>query len=171
MSRFLIWRGAAVAVLVVLTACTQRGGALAGKSSSVAAQQTPVVQMCETQANSPLVGKWYSTSTPRGVGGQMHTLVTLRADGSMIYDTQLKIGQRMRPGLRESGCWTYAGNILMLHTLRSNGEEIDANDPIYQNRWRVESVNASRLTARDQRELGQAVTARKMPDTFKLPTK
>jgi hypothetical protein len=59
----------------------------------------------------------------------------------------------------------------MLHTLRSNGEEIDANDPIYQNRWRVESVNASRLTARDQRELGQAVTARKMPDTFKLPTK
>lgn len=118
-----------------------------------------------------MVGKWYSTSTPRGVGGQMHTLITLRADGTMVYDTQLKIGKRMRPGLRETGCWTYGKAVLELRTLRSNGDDIDANDPIYQNRWRVESVNATRFVARDQRSLTQSLTARKMPDSFKLPTK
>ena len=50
-------------------------------------------------------------------------------------------------------------------------DEIDARDPIYQNRWRIESVNATRFVARDQREAGQTMTARKVPDGFKLPTK
>ena len=101
----------------------------------------------------------------------MHTLITLRADGTIVYDTQLKIGKRMRPGLRETGCWTYGKAVLELRTLRYNGDDIDANDPIYQNRWRVESVNATRFVARDQRSLTQSLTARKMPDSFKLPTK
>ena len=59
----------------------------------------------------------------------------------MSYESQLKVGKRIRPALRETGCWTYTNGIYTMQTTRSNGEPVDIEDPIYRNRYRVERVD------------------------------
>ena len=46
---------------------------------------------------------------------------------------------------------------------------MDANDPIYLNRYRVEKVEKTKLTLRELKTGGQVVTARRMPPGYRLP--
>lgn len=87
----------------------------------------------------------------------------------MGFESQLKIGKKMRPALRESGCWTFADGIYTLQTLKSYGDDVDSSDPIYKNTYRVEKVDAQRLVLREMRQGGQVITARKMPDGYRMP--
>lgn len=99
----------------------------------------------------------------------MQTLTRLKADGTMRFESQLKIGKKMRPALQESGCWTFADGIYTLQTLKSYGDDVDVNDPIYKNTYRVEKMDAKGMVLRDMRQGGQTITARKMPDGYRLP--
>ena len=91
---------------------------------------------------------------PRGVSGDFQSLTVLRADGTMAYETQLKIGRKTRPALRESGCWTVADGVYTMRTTVSNGEIVDFDDPIYLNRYRVEKVEQAKLTLRELKSGG-----------------
>lgn len=159
---------AACAVVIVLGACTARQQPSAPPAPVATGAPKPVVCL-PAPAGSPLVGTWYSSTTPRGVAGAMQTITVLGADGRMHYESQLKIGKRIRPGLRESGCWSYADGIFLMQTTASNGEPVDAGDPIYVNRYRVESVDRARLVLRDIKAGGQRLTAKRMPQGYRLP--
>src|SRR5690606_14604766 len=120
-------------------------------------------------AGSPLTGTWLSNTRPRGVAGEFRALIVLGADGTLRYETQLKVGKRTRPALRETGCWLLDNGVLTMQTTRSNGELVDTADPIYQNRYRVEKTEAARLTLRELRAGGQVITARRMPAGYRVP--
>lgn len=136
---------------------------------SVAPEAPRPVVCSPAQAGSQLVGTWQSNTRPRGVAGDFSALIVLGADGSMAYDTQLKVGKRIRPGLREAGCWQVADGVITLQTVKSNGEPIDIDDPIYQNRYRIEKTEPARLTLRELRSGGQSITARRMQPGYRLP--
>jgi hypothetical protein len=162
-----ISRFAGVACMaLVLVGCAAR------KDSSPAAPQSPAppkpVACAPSADGAALVGTWYSVSTPRGVGGTQETLLVLSPDGKMRYVTQLKIRNKLRPGLNESGCWTFAGGTYTMQTTESNGDQVDASDPIYTNRYRVETVNNTTLILRDVKPGGQMLKARKMPAGYAL---
>lgn len=162
-------RCAAVSVALILAGCAPRKAADT-PAPAVAAPAAPAAVVCKpADAGSRLAGVWLSNTRPRGVAGEFSALIALAADGSMNYTTQLKIGKRIRPGLRESGCWQLADGILTLNTVRSNGEPVDAADPIYQNRFRVEKIDGNRLSLRELRTGGQVITARRMPAGYRLP--
>lgn len=120
------------------------------------------------EANSPLIGEWLSTTKPKGIAGDFRALYVFRPDGVMQYETQVKVGKRIRPGLRESGCWQVVDGVMTLQTLASNGEPIDTSDPIYQNRYRVEKAESARFTLREVRSGGQSLTARRVKAGYKL---
>lgn len=165
-----VMRGSAMVALAMLAACSTRPGASTPASAKPSAGLAAAAAIrCQPQAGSPLIGNWYAVSTPKGVSGQLQSLTRLRADGTMSYETQLKIGKKMRPALRETGCWSFANGIYTLQTLKSNGDDVDANDPIYKNTFRVEKVDAARLTIRDVQQGGQPVTGKKMPDGYRMP--
>lgn len=136
---------------------------------SVAPEAARPVACSPAEAGSRLIGTWQSNTRPRGVAGDFRALIVLAADGSMAYETQLRIGKRIRPGLREAGCWTLADGVITLQTLKSNGEPVDIDDPIYQNRYRVEKTEPTRLTLRELRSGGQSITARRMQPGYRLP--
>lgn len=115
-----------------------------------------------------LAGTWYSVSTPRGVGGTQQTLLVLAPDGKMRYQTQLKIRNKARPGLDETGCWTFSNGVYTMQTTESNGDPVDLSDPIYTNRYKVESINNSTLVLRDQKAGGEVLKARRMPQGYVL---
>ena len=98
------------------------------------------------------------------------TLMILRADGTMAFDTQLKIGKRPRPALKETGCWSVANGVLTQQTLKSYGDEVDVSDPIYRTTYRIEKVEAARLILRETQKGGALLTARKMSDGYRLPS-
>lgn len=167
---YLSWTRAVGAGLVI-------GVALAGcatkKQPEAAAPAEPAppkkVACTPAAANSPLVGTWYSVSRPRGFAGDFQSLTVLSADGTMSYETQLKVGKRTRPALRETGCWTHDNGVYTLQTTQSNGEPVDADDPIYRNAYRVESVDRSKLALREMKSNGQAVTAKRMQTGYRMP--
>lgn len=119
-------------------------------------------------ADDPMVGTWYSVSRPRGYAGDFQSLTVLRADGTMTYETQLKVGRRTRPALRESGCWSVAQGIYTLQTTQSNGEPVDPADPIYVNRYQVEKLAGNQLRLRELKSGGQVLTARRMRSGYRL---
>lgn len=163
-------RGAACGAVFILAACAGKPGAPKVPPGVSATPSTAAsVVACTPQPNNPLIGNWYATSTPKGVSGQFQTLTKLHADGTMGFETQLKIGKRLRPALRETGCWSFADGIFTQQTLRSNGDEVDANDPIYRNRYRIERLEATRFIMREMVAGSQAVTAKKMPDGYRMP--
>jgi len=158
----------AVGAALILAGCAARKTAQSPAPAAPAAPPPPVA-CAPAESGSRLVGTWQSNTRPRGVAGDFRALIVLAADGTMSYTTQLKIGKRVRPGLRETGCWQSADGVITLQTTRSNGEPVDTADPIYQNRYRVEKIEASRLALRELRSGGQAVTARRMPPGYRLP--
>ncbi len=99
-------------------------------------------------AGEPLVGNWLSTRQENGVVGELRTLFTLQADGSMLYTEQIKRPRQPSQGLSESGCWWREGEQLVLRTLDSNGLPVDTEDPIYENRYVVTHSSADKLRLR-----------------------
>ncbi|AUL17219.1 lipoprotein [Bordetella bronchiseptica] len=168
MSRVSISLVGALGVALMLGGCAARK-----ESAATAPRATPeapeAVACTPAQAGDPMVGTWYSVSRQRGFAGDFQTLTVLSADGTMRYETQLKVGRKTRPALRETGCWHVADGIYTMQTTQSNGEPVDASDPIYQNRYRVEKVDSGKLTLRELKRNGQAVTARRMQPGYRLP--
>ncbi|CAM4042808.1 hypothetical protein [Bordetella tumulicola] len=163
------YRGLAVSgAALILAGCAVRKSvpieqALAEPAGMVAVKCQPA------EAGSKLIGTWQSNTRPRGVAGDFRALIVLAADGSMAYDSQVKVGKRIRPGLREAGCWQMADGVLTLQTTKSYGEPVDTEDPIYQNRYRLEKAEPARLTLRELRSGGQVITARRMQPGYRLP--
>ncbi|ARP91902.1 hypothetical protein CAL14_17750 [Bordetella genomosp. 9] len=164
-SSFLRFAGVACAAFVLA------GCAVKKQTPAPAPQQSPSppkpVACAPSAGAEALLGTWYSVSTPRGMAGTQQTLMVLGADGKMRYQTQLKVNNRARPGLTETGCWTYANGMYTMQTTESNGDPVDVSDPIYTNRYRVESVNQNTLVLRDIKR-GEVLRARKMPAGYAL---
>ncbi|MFM9870303.1 hypothetical protein [Achromobacter xylosoxidans] len=161
-------RSAGVAcALLILAGCAAR------KPASITEAQPegpPKLAACvPAKSGDPMIGTWYSNSRPKGVSGDFQALTVLYADGRMAYETQLKIGRKTRPALRETGCWSVVDGVYTMQTTQSNGEIVDAADPIYVNRYRVEKVEQAKLTLRELKSGGQVVTARRMPQGYRLP--
>ncbi len=98
----------------------------------------------------------------------MQSLIVLSADGTMSYESLLKIGRKTRPALRETGCWSVADGVYTMRTTKSAGEPVDPTDPIYLNRYRVEKVEQSKLSLRELKSGGMLLTARRMPAGYRL---
>lgn len=122
---------------------------------------TPV---SETDA---LLGNWLVVRSQKGVAGELRTLFTLQADGSMAYTEQLKRPGQPSQGLSETGCWYREGQVLVIRTQESAGLPVDLDDPIYTNRYPIISVNEKmlRLTTPE----GVKVSARQMSPGYRLP--
>ena len=161
-------RSAGVAcALLILAGCAARKPASITEAQPEAAPKP--VACVPAKSGDPMVGTWYSNSKPKGVSGDFQALTVLYADGRMAYETQLKIGRKTRPALRETGCWSVVDGVYTMQTTQSNGEIVDAADPIYINRYRVEKVEQAKLTLRELKSGGQIVTARRMPHGYRLP--
>lgn len=165
-SSFLRSAGLVCTVLLVAGCAVKKPAAPAVAATPAAPKPMACVPV---SANDPMVGTWYAVSKPRGVSGDFQSLTVLAANGSMTYETQLKIGRKTRPALRESGCWNVADGVYTMQTTFSSGEMVDADDPIYRNKYRVEKVDATKLTLREMKTNGQVVTARKMQSGYRLP--
>ncbi|MFD4840173.1 hypothetical protein ACFWP0_21920 [Achromobacter sp. NPDC058515] len=157
--------GIACAVLI-LAGCAARKPATITEAQP--AEPPKPVACVPAKAGDPMIGTWLSNSRPRDVSGDMQSLIVLSADGTMSYETLLKIGRKTRPALRETGCWSVADGVYTMRTTKSAGEPVDANDPIYLNRYRVEKVEQARLTLRELKNSGSVLTARRMPAGYRL---
>lgn len=108
-------------------------------------------ELCQSvNASDPLVGNWLSKRKEKGVVGELRTLFTLKADGSMLYTEQLKRPRQPSQGLSESGCWWRDGNQLVLKTLESHGLKVDNDDPIYTNHYSISHSSADKLRLRSR---------------------
>ncbi|PND30474.1 hypothetical protein A6B37_19910 [Achromobacter sp. HZ01] len=158
--------GVACAVLILAGCAARKPAAIA---EAQPAQASKPVVCTPAKSGDPMIGTWLSNSRPRDVSGEFRALTVLSADGTMSYETQLKIGRKTRPALRETGCWSVADGVYTMQTTRSNGEDVDTKDPIYLNRYRIERVEQAKLTLREIKAGGQVVTARRMPAGYRLP--
>lgn len=115
----------------------------------------------------PLLGNWLAVRSQKGVAGELRTLFTLQADGTMAYTEQLKRKGKPSQGLSETGCWYRQGQDLVLQTHESHGLLVELNDPIYTNRYAVISTGRDmlRLTTPE----GVKITARRMSPGYRLP--
>ena len=150
-------------ILAVLSGCT------ATSQPPVATAAAPAEPACERQSESRLVGNWYLSRKLSGVAGEMQTLLTLQADGKMRQQTRVKSGRNIRSELRETGCWSSADGRLTTRVTRSNGELVDIDDPIYHSIYRVEKIDARRLTIREDKPGARPVTGERKPDQYRLP--
>ncbi len=149
--------------LAVLTACTST------PPSKPVVVDVPLEPVCDRQSDTRLAGNWYLTRKLSGVAGEMQTLLTLHPDGKMRQQTRVKSGRHIRSELRETGCWSMSDGKLTTRVIRSNGELVDFNDPIYRTLYRVEKVDARRLTIREDKAGSRSVTAERKPDQYRLP--
>ena len=164
-SVFLRSAGVACAI-VILAGCAARKPASITEAQP--AEPAKPVACTPAKAGDPMVGTWLSNSRPRDVAGDMQALIVLSADGTMSYESLLKIGRKTRPALRETGCWSVADGIYTMRTTKSAGELVDPADPIYLNRYRVEKVEQSKLSLRELKTGGMLLTARRMPAGYRL---
>lgn len=142
------------------------GGCAVQRPAAPPAQAPAPVKCQPVSQSDPLVGNWFGVRKQKGVTGELRVLIGLRADGSMTYQEQLKRGSRPAQALNEAGCWSAKGNVLTLHSLESNGEPVEPEDPIYRNQYSIETRSADRLVL--QHENG-ALVARRMPSDYRLP--
>lgn len=156
-----VWRHAVLGgVVAVLAGCAVKPGV-------PQAPKPPEPVVCKAQAGaSPLHGAWLSVRKQKGVAGELHTLFTLRPDGTMAYAERLKRGRNPSQGLGETGCWNYDGKVITLRTLESNGERVNPDDPIFVNRYTVLGSTAASLVLEHG---GERIQAKKMPPDYRLP--
>ncbi len=119
-------------------------------------------------AGNQLVGSWYLVTKQSGVAGEIQTLLTLSADGSLRQQTRVKQGRNIRSELRETGCWEAPKGKLVTRVSKSNGELIDFNDPIYSTIYVVEKVDSTRLMYHEDRPNSRTLFAKKVQDGFRL---
>lgn len=143
---------------------------LAGCAGSAPKAPEPVadaVPACQPAADGSLVGNWLGSRKQRGVTGEIRTLITLRADGTMDYVEQNLRPRKPPQSLTESGCWQREGGELVLRTLTSNGSPVEMGDPIYTNRYAIVSAGAKSLVL--TLAPGQRWSAKRMDDAYRLP--
>lgn len=158
--RLLTW-SVAVGAAVLLAAC-------AAPPTAVPTDTAPVIPACKAAAaGDPLIGNWLSVRSQKGVAGELRTLFTLRADGTMAYTELLKRNKQPSQGLTESGCWHRDQQVLEIQTQESNGVQVNLQDPIYKNRYEVKAINAKALTL--QGPNAKSIKARNMAPGYRLP--
>ena len=151
-------------VAVSLAGCVALAPA-PGTAPDDAAAQMP---SCKPAAsNDPLVGNWLSVRKQKGVAGELRTLLTLHADGTMAYSEQLKRGKQPSQGLAEEGCWVHDQKTLTIRTLQSNGMPVNLDDPIYTNQYTIVSSAGQTLSLRDAS--GASISAKRMSPGYRLP--
>ncbi|NYT22104.1 hypothetical protein H0A73_00655 [Alcaligenaceae bacterium] len=151
---------ATVCVAAVLAAC-------AGPQPERAPPPPPETACTAAGAGDPLVGNWLSVRRQAGVVGELRTLISLHADGTMSYGEQLSRPGKAPQGLGETGCWQRDGGELVLRTVESNGSPVDLQDPIYVNRYRITREPGERVGLRAPD--GADLNARRMPPDYRLP--
>ncbi|VGO06952.1 putative lipoprotein [plant metagenome] len=169
--------GVSALMIVLLAGCAgQRQANPAKPGDSRAATgappqpaQAPVCAAAPAAAGA-LAATWYAVSQQKGVKGEFRRLLVLSADGSYKMETRVQAGRNIRSELRESGCWEAkdARGFTTIVT-RSNGELVDAKDPIYRNTYRVERVDGTRMVFREGQPGAGSMTARKMPAGYMMP--
>lgn len=164
-SVFLRSAGVACAILILAGCAARKPAAI---TEGKPAETAKPVACTPAKAGDPMIGTWLSNSRPKDVAGDMQSLIVLSADGTMSYESLLKIGRKTRPALRETGCWSVADGVYTMRTTQSAGEPVDANDPIYVNRYRVEKVEQSKFALRELKSGGMPLTARRMPAGYRL---
>ncbi|NYT84073.1 hypothetical protein [Pollutimonas harenae] len=122
---------------------------------------------CKAASNDALVGNWLSIRKQKGVAGELRTLFTLHADGTMAYTEQLKRNSKPSQGLSETGCWEHQQQTLTMRTLHSNGVLVNLEDPIYTNQYTIVSATNKVLSLKDTE--GASMTARRMSPGYRLP--
>jgi len=150
---------------VLLSACAVKPPAPAPQAQAPAKPAHPACQ--PAAAGEALTGNWLSKHRQKGVVGELRTLFTLQADGSMAYTEQVKRPNKPSQGLNESGCWKREGNALILDTQESNGVITEPGDPIYQNSYTIVSVTARNLVLRSQD--GATYRLTRMSPGYRLP--
>lgn len=129
------------------------------------AQELPAcTPVAETET---LLGNWLVVRSQKGVAGELRTLFTLQADGSMAYTEQLKRPGQPSQGLSETGCWYREGQELVMRTQESNGLPVDLDDPIYTNRYPI--ISADEKMLRMTTPEGVNVSAKQMSPGYRLP--
>ncbi len=155
------WAGP-LSLALLLAAC-------AAPPSPPEAPPKPKAPSCQVAAEGDaLIGNWLNVRTQRGVVGELRTLFSLNADGTMAYTEQLKRGKKPSQGLAETGCWHRENQKLVLRTLQSNGADVDVDDPIYVNTYTVTGTQKDRITLRRDQD-GVAMPARRMSPGYRLP--
>jgi len=155
--------GATLSMGLLVAACT-----MPLQDQQEPAPQAAVPEECTAPAaDEPVVGNWINKRQEKGVTGELRTLFTLKADGSMLFTEQLKRPRQPSQGLNESGCWSRDGEHIVLHTYKSNGAAVDIDDPIYTNRYQIISVDADALVL--QSETGQQFATQRTSPGYRLP--
>ena len=117
-------------------------------------------------ANDPFIGNWLAVRRYQGVPGELHMLISLKADGTMAYTEQLKRGKSLPRQLNETGCWSRNNSTLTLRTTQSNGVPVELDDPIYANQFEIRSQAGKTLTLVGPQ--GE-IKAQRMPDDYRFP--
>lgn len=151
------------AVGLILAACT----APVLQQASQEPKKRIVPECTAAVVQEPLVGNWLNKRQEKGVTGELRTLFTLKADGSMLFTEQLKRPRQPSQGINETGCWYREAETLVLQTYTSNGVPVDPQDPIYTNRYRVLSVNQEQLTLIN--EQGVELQTQRSSPGYRLP--
>ncbi|MAK56259.1 MAG: hypothetical protein CML17_10525 [Pusillimonas sp.] len=123
---------------------------------------------CKPSGDTALVGNWLGQRTQPGVAGSFQVWMHLQPNGTMTYAERLQRKGKPPQSLRETGCWQRDAdtNQLVLRTLKSNGAWVEANDPIYVNRYPFTVPGAGQL------QLGKGQSAfslKRMPNDYRLP--
>jgi len=169
MSRSFLPLAGALCAAVALAGCAARKPAPSADAAQKTAAASEPVRCTPARAGDPMIGTWYSVSRPHGFAGALQALTVLSPDGHMTYETQMKVGRKTRPALREAGCWSVDDGVYTLRTTQSNGEAVDAADPIYTNRYHVEKIDRAQLKLRELRDAGQMLTAQRMQPGYRMP--
>src|SRR5690625_6675599 len=130
--------GATLSMGLLVAACT-----MPLQDQQEPAPQAAVPEECTAPAaDEPVVGNWINKRQEKGVTGELRTLFTLKADGSMLFTEQLKRPRQPSQGLNESGSWSRDGEQIVLHTYKSKGADVVIDYTIYHNISQIISLDA-----------------------------
>ena len=123
---------------------------------------------CEPSGNIDLAGNWLGQRNQAGVAGSFQVWMNLHPDGTMSYAERLQRKGKPAQSLRETGCWQRDASTgeLVLRTLKSNGAWVEANDPIYVNRYPYALQGSGQLKLREGQS---AFLLKRMPNDYRLP--
>lgn len=131
------------------------------------APAVPDANACQpVAAQDALAGNWLGVRRQKGVAGELRTQIVLGQDGDMLFTEQLKRGNRPPQTLEEKGCWWREDGVLVLKTTHSHGLAVDAQDPIYINRYPILQPGGNLMTLGIS---GQEVRLRRVAPDYRLP--
>lgn len=159
----LVMLAATLGVGALVSACT-----VPVQDKQDSSPQASIPEACTAPASDePVIGNWLNKRQEKDVNGELRTLFTLKADGSMLFTEQLKRPRQPSQGINESGCWARQGEQIILYTHKSNGMPVDIEDPIYTNRYQIISIDAETLVLQSQ--AGQQLATQRTSPGYRLP--